>query len=273
MPALLKDKTAHILTLNDNGPSEFNVVISYANAKTEDSVQTFSAQLTEELKRALPGFQLKSQRECTVDKTPAMEIFYSWTNQGNCLEQRQVITLVHGPLPDQMQAVLIAATCLNSFSDKWNQAFDAMLASLKLRRPIGGDDDAQNSVAQGDDPSVSAASYCFAMSLRDNVLHVLDSIEQAYELANPIDVEDGLWKFYRNDGESLEVLWQQPNRHHLMRREAGRYQLRPNAGVTQLAPLSSRLMMVERVKGLGQIHDIASLQQHLTASGAKPDQL
>jgi hypothetical protein len=58
LPAQLKDKTMHMFTLRDDGPSEFNVVVSHADVKPEEQLDQFGERLTKELTRVLPRFQL-----------------------------------------------------------------------------------------------------------------------------------------------------------------------------------------------------------------------
>ena len=89
LPAQLKDKTMHMFTLRDDGPSEFNVVVSHADVKPEESLDQFGDRLAQELTRALPRFQLKAMTERLVDGAPALELAYSWRNDaGYMLKNR-----------------------------------------------------------------------------------------------------------------------------------------------------------------------------------------
>ncbi|MFP5394252.1 MAG: DcrB-related protein, partial [Gammaproteobacteria bacterium] len=136
LPAQLKDKTMHMFTLKDDGPSEFSVVVSHADTQPEEQLEEFGDRLVKELTRALPKFQLRAMKERSIDGSPAVELAYSWRNEGHFMHQRQAMTLVQGPRPGSTQALMIAATCLEAFSDEWNAAFDGILDSMKLRRPL-----------------------------------------------------------------------------------------------------------------------------------------
>ena len=48
LPAQLKDKTMHMFTLRDDGPSEFNVVVSHADVKPEERLDQFGERLTKD---------------------------------------------------------------------------------------------------------------------------------------------------------------------------------------------------------------------------------
>jgi hypothetical protein len=136
LPAQLKDKSMHMFTLKDDGPSDFSMVMSHADAEPGEEVDDFANRLLKELDKALPKFQLRGMSQRTLDGSPAVELAYSWRNDGIFMHQRQVIALMQGPVEGTVQALLVAATCPKGFSDEWNAAFDQVLDSVKLRRPL-----------------------------------------------------------------------------------------------------------------------------------------
>jgi hypothetical protein len=198
LPAQLKDRTMHMFTLRDDGPSEFNVVISHADVKPEERLEEFGDRLAMELTRALPRFQLKAMTERKVDGTPALELVYSWRNEAGTMHQRQVITLVAGVKPGTREALLIAATCLSAFSDEWNDAFDAIVDSIKLRRPLE-----QAPVVPTSVPVRPALPTIFALSEPRKTLHVFASKEEAGTKLTARDLEQDRWEFYDANGTRL----------------------------------------------------------------------
>jgi hypothetical protein len=217
LPAQLKDKTMHMFTLRDDGPSEFNVVVSHADVKPEERLEQFGERLTKELTRALPRFQLKALTERTVDGSPALELAYSWRNEAGFMHQRQVITLVQGSRPGTIEAMLMAATCLREFSDDWNAAFDAIVDSIRLRRPLAQVQDAPNA------PQSPSLSTIFALSEPRKTLHVFADRHEAGSRLSARDVNEDHWEFYDADGTRLQA--------NVSRTNAGLSLLRPSGTV------------------------------------------
>ncbi len=201
LPARLKDKTMHMFTLSDDGPSEFSLVISHADTYPGEQLQDFGTRLMSELGRALPRFQLRSMTERRLDGTPAIELAYSWRNDGNFMHQRQVIGLVEGTVEGSVQAVLIAATCLQPFTDEWNATFDQLLASVKLRRPLAAPPVAPLQLPELVNPS--GLPIVFAFSDRRRTLHVYASADEACRKVDAREVEHSAWDFFDADGEPL----------------------------------------------------------------------
>lgn len=217
LPAQLKDKTMHMFTLNDAGPSEFSVVMSHADAQADDTLTNFTERLLAELGRALPEFRLIVSAERTLDGTAAIELAYSWRNESNLMHQRQVITLLPGAQAGEQQALMIAATCLQAFSDEWNSAFEAMLDSLKLRHK-----NAPGGSAAPVPPAL--ASTVFALSERRRTLHAFASAEEACRKIDAREVEQDAWAFFDAAGVPLHANFVVPNSGTLWRK-AGSYSL------------------------------------------------
>jgi hypothetical protein len=229
LPAQLKDKTMHMFTLNDSGPSEFSVVISHAPAQAEDTLANFSERLVAELGKALPDFHLDGSSERMIDGTPAIELAYHWRNESNFMHQRQAITLLPGEEKGSQQAMLIAATCLQSFSAQWKDAFDGMLDSVKLRHKAPPLERDSNAVVATMEPTV------FALSERRRTLQAFASIDEACRKVDAREVEQDAWDFYDAAGRRLHASFMVPNSGTLWRK-AGSYTLeaRPHVGAPGL---------------------------------------
>jgi len=206
LPDRLKDKTVHMFTLSDDGPSEFSVVVSHADTQPGEQLQDFGTRLVAELGRALPRFQLRVVSERQLDGTPAIELAYSWRNDGHFMHQRQVIALVEGATPGSVQAILVAATCLAPFTDEWNAAFDQMLDSVALRRPLAGPPVSPPALV--DAVAIvqpSGMAIVFAFSERRRMLTIYASADEACRKADAREVAHQAWAFYDADGEPLKA--------------------------------------------------------------------
>ncbi len=229
LPAQLKDKTMHMFTLADEGPSEFSVVMSHADAQGDDSLVNFADRLVAELGNSLPDFRLLNRVERTVDETPAVELAYRWRSAGHLMHQRQVITMLPRTEAGEVKAMLIAATCLSQFTDEWNAAFDGMLASVKLRHKTAP---AVKEVASS---APAIASTVFALSERRRTLHAFASHDEACRKTDAREVEHDAWAFFDAAGTPLHPNFIVPNTGTLWRK-AGSYvlELRPERGAASL---------------------------------------
>jgi hypothetical protein len=233
LPAQLKDKTMHMFTLRDDGPSEFNVVVSHADVKPDESLDQFGDRLAKELTRALPRFQLKALTGRRVDGAPALELAYSWRNEAGTMHQRQIITLVEGSKPGTIEALLVAATCLREFSAEWNAAFDAIVDSMRLRRPLA---QAQDAAAA---PPPPALPTIFALSEPKKTLHVFADKGEACAGLTARDVDQDHWEFYDADGTRLRA--------HVTRASGGLSLLRPGTVTLERTAQAQGPLLAERL--------------------------
>lgn len=220
LPAQLKDKSMHMFVMRDDGPSEFSVVMSHADIEREESLADFGDRLHKELARALPRFQLRGLRDCLVGASPAIELAYSWRKESNFMHQRQAVVLVQGATPGSRQALLIAATCLNAFTDEWNSAFENLLASITLRNPLS-----VSAAAPKRKLVVATEPYTFALSPRRRSLHVYANQGEACRKTDPREVELETWAFFDAAGNRLQPHFTAPNSYEPGLRNTGMYQL------------------------------------------------
>jgi hypothetical protein len=222
LPPQLKDKTMHMFTLRDDGPSEFNVVVSHADVQPGESLAQFGDRLAQELTRALPGFQMKAMSGRSVDGAPALELAYRWRNEAGVMHQRQVVTLVQGGKPGTIEAMLVAATCLREFSDAWNATFDALVDSIRLRRPP-----APAPAPEPERPAgapAPARATIFALSEPRKTLHVFADKHEAGSKLSASDVNRDHWEFYDAEGTRLQA--------NVTRANGGLSLLRPSGTIT-----------------------------------------
>lgn len=217
LPARLRDRTMHMFVLQDDGPNEFSVVLSHADTQGEEDLAEFSDRLVKEMSRALPKFLLRGMRERHIDGSPAVELTYSWRNNGIFMHQRQAIVLVQGSAPDRKQAMLLAGTCPNEFSAEWQAAFDDILDSVKLRRPL-------DAHAHLPNPQRPELPYVFALSERRRMVHAFPDPETACRRTDAREVERSTWEFFDALGQPLHPRFTVPNAEWLYG-QAGTYVL------------------------------------------------
>lgn len=260
LPPQLKDKSMHMFTLNDDGPSDFSMVMSHADTEPGEQVDDFANRLLQELGKALPKFQLRGMNQRTLDGSPAVELAYSWRNDGIFMHQRQVIALMKGPAEGSTQALLVAATCPKGFSDEWNATFDQVLDSVKLRRPLAGARSAQ---------LVPAALQCvFALSERRRTLHVFADRDEASRKIDAREVEQDAWAFFDGEGRRLAASFVVPNSGTLFRK-AGSYVLEdaPEGGTALVDGLQHAAVLQSAVPDL-PFATIDEVHEHLQLRAA-----
>ncbi len=261
LPAQLKDKTMHMFTLNDNGPSAFSVVISHAEAQPEDTLEDFSKRLVQELEKALPKFLLANSRARLIDGAEAVELAYSWRSEGNFLHQRQVITLMPPSQAGAIQAMLIGATCLRAFNQEWNDAFDGILDSMQLRgKPAPAS--AYPAIA-----AASALPTVFALSERRRTLHAFADQEEACRKTDAREVEQDAWAFFDAAGAPLHAHFVVPNSGTVWFK-AGTYVLeaRPGQAAPTLRERLSQASVLVASSPAVPFASIADVQAHLDQS-------
>ncbi|NHZ66860.1 DcrB-related protein [Massilia genomosp. 1] len=197
MPTQLKDKSMHMFTLNDSGPSDFSVVVSHAEVLDGETLIAFSKRMTQEMSNALPRFTLSLSKERRLDDAPAWELAYSWPSGDHYMYQRQVMTLVEGAHGGTVQAMLIAATCLAPFSASWNATFDGILESTRLRRKLAQPADLAT--------SAEALSTIFVLSERRRTLHAFVDMNEACRKIDPREVQQDAWAFFSASGSPLHA--------------------------------------------------------------------
>lgn len=272
LPAGLKDKTMHMFTLQDEGPSAFSVVISQADTQPEEQLDDFGSRLIKELERALPKFQLRGMKERKLDASPAVELAYSWRNEGIFMHQRQAITLVDGAVPGNKQAMLIAATCNQAFSDEWNAAFDQLLDSVKLRRPLSASAEEDDLERDSDQPWIQAAGgpplpCVFALSERRRTLRVFSDQAAACRRTDAREVGQDAWAFFDGDGQALKAVFVIPNEGTLLGK-AGTYVLEPAVGAPGLLPSLRYAAVLHCSEESVQFDSIAQVRLHLKRRAA-----
>lgn len=149
-------------------------------------------------------FDLKDRLPCEVDGCPAIELSYSFRQEGQFVHQRQVMVFVAGSTPDLPTALLVTGTCPRAFGPEWNEAFDRMLKTVKLRGPW------EKQAAQAVQPVTTVPINAIApvrwpvFGMHGDTLHVLEDQNAVERDVNTADVAWGRWAFFDIEGQPLE---------------------------------------------------------------------
>ena len=103
----------------------------------------------------------------------------------------------------------------------------------------------------------------FAFATDDRTLMVFPDESKAIAYCEGIDVEEGNWLFFNDDGNQLDVEFTTPNIHGSFSVVSGVYSLRPSAKV----PTKSLLEVLEdvgNVEGEPPLNTVAEIKKLLT---------
>lgn len=134
-PAAFKDKTYHLLTLTDIGPSPFSLVIGRSQVSPDQDLELLSQQLLTELEKSLAHIQwIEPVSPVEVAGMEARRAELRWRQQGQPVHQLQLIFLhrdEHGcPLLIQITATSNNPKGMTAIE---RSAFEALIGSLELR--------------------------------------------------------------------------------------------------------------------------------------------
>lgn len=101
----------------------------------------------------------------------------------------------------------------------------------------------------------------FGLSTDDHTLQVFQDADAAVSYAEGVDVEDGGWLFFADDGSQLEAVFTEPNKRGWFWVQSGRYILRPS---TAKGNLLNHLDQVARVAGPPVLASVEAVRTHLT---------
>lgn len=109
----------------------------------------------------------------------------------------------------------------------------------------------------------------FALATDDHGLLVFATEAAAIAYCEGIDVEDGGWLFFANDGSPLEPNFSKPSQRGTFVVISGEYTLRP-AKPSAYPPLRDRLHEVTSVQGIPGVSSVRDVERLLTI-GSKGD--
>ncbi|GLU40002.1 DcrB-related protein [Pseudomonas sp. NBRC 100443] len=128
------DKTFHVLTQSETGPSPFSIVIGRSTVQHEDELEIVAQRLLTEVENSLPNFSLiEPLAETTIAGTDARSVEYRWRQQGRPVHQLQVL-FMHKDELDNLLLLQITGTSSNplGMTEEEKDSFRAFLASIEL---------------------------------------------------------------------------------------------------------------------------------------------
>lgn len=141
-PDWLVDRTHHLLSVSEEGPSAFNIVLSRTPVERE-TLDEIADRIATELAATIEGFVAGPRQNATVAGRPALILQCEWTQNGQHLYQRQAVLIADTPEGRVLHQ--ITATASGDAKQRHTAAFPAVLASLRLR---GDEGDARDEPAR-----------------------------------------------------------------------------------------------------------------------------
>lgn len=144
-PAHLKDKTFHVFTMTDMGPSPFSFVVGRSPIESGADLETMAQRLLGELKKSLSHVEwIEPLTPVQVAGFDARRVEFRWRQQGQPVHQVQLMFL-HRDEHQQGLLMQITGTSNNpkGMTTEERCRFDELIASLELRYPPDNEVDAE----------------------------------------------------------------------------------------------------------------------------------
>ena len=104
----------------------------------------------------------------------------------------------------------------------------------------------------------------FALARDDGGLVAFPSPGQAVSYCEGVDVEDGVWSFFAEDGSPLAAVFDRPNKRGRFSVVSGRYSLQPASGPS----LQDRLSEVRAVGGtISSVGELRAILERCASGG------
>jgi len=134
-PQGFKDKTFHVFTLTDIGPSPLSVVIGRSAIEANADLETVAQKLLDELSKSLSHLDwIEPLHPVKIAGIDARQVEFKWRQQGNPIHQLQLIFLHKD---EQLNPVLMQITVSSSSALGMNHeernAFFSVIETLELR--------------------------------------------------------------------------------------------------------------------------------------------
>lgn len=137
LPDNLIDMTNHLFRDTEEGPSEFNLVVSKDKIDPEETLQNYRERLLADMENNFIQLQFEKDEIMQVAGQEAFLLMYSLNYQGQLLSQA-VVNFICDKEDGARQVIQIGATSPGKFTDEWKQAFGRIIADTKLRHVSKG---------------------------------------------------------------------------------------------------------------------------------------
>jgi hypothetical protein len=130
LPEGLKDKTVHIFSLTEDGPSPLAVIVTRERPQEGETLEAYVARQTQLLQKRLPLFRVLARRDATIDGQPAAQLDYAWQSATDgTMFHRQVMLFA----PAAGVILIVTATAKTRLEPQWEAMFNEFVAGLRLR--------------------------------------------------------------------------------------------------------------------------------------------
>lgn len=134
-PQGFKDKTFHVFTLTDIGPSPLSVVIGRTPIEADQGLEAMAQQLLEDLKKGLSHLEwIEPLCPAQVAGVEARRVEFKWRQQGQPVHQLQLLFLHED---EHQQPILLQVTgtsnATSGMTEQERTAFYSLVDTLELR--------------------------------------------------------------------------------------------------------------------------------------------
>lgn len=129
-----QDRTLNVLSLRDDGPSEFSLVVSRDALKMGDTMEGYIARQMKVLETRVMELTVLAQQKLTIDGQSALQTDFSWKVPEGVMFQRQVSVLVPKKGLAAQQMMIFTATARDKLSDRWAQSLKETIQNIHFKR-------------------------------------------------------------------------------------------------------------------------------------------
>lgn len=129
-----QDRTINVLSLKEDGPSEFSLVVSRDALEVGDTLEGYVARQMQVLGSRTMDLKVHGQQKINVDKQQAIQTDFSWKIPEGVMFQRQVAVLVPRKGLAAQQIMIFTGTARDKLPDRWAASLEETLSNLHFKR-------------------------------------------------------------------------------------------------------------------------------------------
>lgn len=135
-PVELKDKSLHMLTLNENGPSPFSLMITRGTIEETETLNEAASRVVGECEKVMHDAVLVEPiTSCQIDELDSVRVEYRWRQHGMLLHQQHHMVIRRDEY-GQHHLIQFTATSNSptGFSQQNRELLASFLASIQWRQ-------------------------------------------------------------------------------------------------------------------------------------------
>jgi hypothetical protein len=250
VPDVFRDRTMNLFTLSHTSANEFTFVISRATASVDDTLQSVSARLSEELDTTLEGLSLFHAQLINLAGKQALELFYRFTSGGQVIFQKQRVVLT-GDGRTGKKLLCFIGTCPDAFDDYHSRIYDSITDSISFPAESLSASEITNQVP----PDSQTIFFSFDRDSRE--LSVFQGISSLYSSISLTRARNGDYLFFSGNGAALSMAPLSTGPRDV------RYALWEMAGSREGAIISS-LLMARSVRGIPGLESREAVEAYIS---------